>query len=147
MTPEPRVWRAADSGQERLTAVYAAWAARVGFVEHGFDGRYRGTLDDVDVIIDNGARASGCYPVEVRLGLSLDEPAGTIRTRDRASTLLRERLIAAMKLAPPIDSIRIERDVVVVTTKGRLDPERAEAIARSIAAVCRPCVEPVGPYR
>lgn len=139
--------QAKDARQAQLTRDYVAWAERTGFVEHGNDARYRGTLEDVDVILDNGVRASGNYLGEIRLALALAEPRGTVHRGESVATPLREALVAAMKAEREISATRIEDDVVVLTTHGNLAPERLEALARRMIAVCRPRTGAIGPYR
>jgi hypothetical protein len=134
--------------QPILSRAYAAWAKRAGFVEHGNDARYRGTLDRVGVIIDNGVRASGCYGVEVWLAIATGDPPGPIRKGSAAPpTALGAAILAVMAAEEGMIGARIEADAVVLRLAAEQEPEQTERIVRSAIAACRPAPPHCGPYR
>lgn len=145
---EQRTW---DATRAHFTRAYVDWAEQAGFSEYGFDTRYRGKLDDVDVIIENGVRVSGWYGAEVRLALSTGDPPGTLRPLARTpglvSTPLRERIAELMTRAPELGATRIEDDAIVLLLAAQVAPERVEELARDVIAACLPRVDAMGPYR
>lgn len=128
-----------------LEHAYASVARAAGFVESGHDAAYEGTLGGVSVRFDNGIRASGCYKVELRVGIATAERRGCVD--DGETSPLRAALHALREdEGAHVCAVRVDDGAVVVRLLPQTSPRYVIEIAQRVIALCRQAAE-TGPYR